>query len=42
MWERRDKSRAFRSIAYNRDVRRINALEHVIQMLEELKAKGEV
>ena len=33
-WERRDKSRAFRCIAYNTNVRRINALEEVIFHME--------
>lgn len=34
MWEQRDKSRAVRCIAYNRDVRHINALEDAIFTLE--------
>jgi hypothetical protein len=38
-WEQRDKSKAFRCIAYNACVRRINALEEVISELEECEGE---
>lgn len=34
MWEKRDKSIAFSCIAYVRNVRRINAIEAAISILE--------
>ena len=37
LWERRDKSKAFRCIAYNQNVRRISALEDAIRALERLE-----
>jgi len=35
LWEKRDKQRAFRCIAYNQLVRRINALKEAIVELED-------
>jgi hypothetical protein len=39
LWEQRDKSKAFRCIAYSQNVRRINAIEDAISVLEDLARK---
>jgi len=39
LWEQRDKSRAFRCIAYKTNVRRINAIEDAISTLESWAGK---
>jgi hypothetical protein len=40
LWEQRDKGRAFRCIAYSQNVRRINAIEDAISVLESLVKNG--